>query len=437
MAHFAFQKHKKTKQQELEAEAEKSTSATSISSDSDAETEGANEDGASKKGGSSPLQDSIDQGVKKLSKQISSAVDRMNGTGKAAYSVWSRGSKRVVMYIIVAVILLGYVFFFTSQLWVKDKVSANDPTPVGEAQTFGTDGDKSFTIDTWHYSPSQSLMELKFNVSNNAFDGKDSYDFTVGYQNAKGLTDPKCVQMVKDPDYVVLIIRNVPEEWTSIQVSLYYAGHVEGDPLLNFYASNDSIAKYSHIKILSSNGYRAELVDEQIAGLQKQKVSLQKKIDQNNQKIQNMNKTMQEINSRMALDTTDEQDTDKDKLNEIKTEQANLKASNDGFEAQIGGINKDISQLEKKRDAYLGKSDISKDKSKASDKKKDKNKSDKSKGKDATADSDVAVKVKKTSKDSSADASSKSKKDSGKKEKKTTKKSLDQKSATTKKSSKK
>lgn len=405
MARSIFHKKKK-KDSESKAEMEE----TSVSAtDSSAEVSDSDKNADAKKP-ASPLSDAVNSGIDQLSKGVKTAVDRFNGTGTAKYNVWSRSSKTVLMYVILIVIIIGYVFFFTSPLWVSEKMAAEDPTEIGTAQTFGEDGEKSFTIDTWRYSPSQNLMEIKFKVANNAFDGKDLYNFTVGYQGAKNYSTPGIEQMVQDPDYVVLIVRNIPTEWTSICVSLYYAGqNVENaEPLLNFYASSDSISRVSHIQILSSNGYRAALVDERISALNKKKASLQKSIDANNKKSAAMDKSMEEITERMTLDTDEEKENDESAISDIKSQQGELKAANDQAKGQIAALNKEIGQLEKKRASYFAKP------KKETDKTTSKTKGKKSSDKKKTAEkvSESAVKVKETTKDSSASAKKKNAKKS-------------------------
>lgn len=405
MARSIFHKKKKTDSESKAEMEETSVSAT----DSSAEVSDSDKNADAKKP-ASPLSDAVNSGIDQLSKGVKTAVDRFNGTGTAKYNVWSRSSKTVLMYVILIVIIIGYVFFFTSPLWVSEKTAAEDPTEIGTAQTFGEDGEKSFTIDTWRYSPSQNLMEIKFKVANNAFDGKDLYNFTVGYQGAKNYSAPGIEQMVQDPDYVVLIVRNIPTEWTSICVSLYYAGqNVENtEPLLNFYASSDSISRVSHIQILSSNGYRAALVDERISALNKRKASLQKSIDANNKKSAAMDKSMEEITERMTLDTDEEKENDESAISDIKSQQGELKAANDQAKEQIAALNKEIGQLEKKRASYFAKP------KKETDKTTSKTKGKKSSDKKKTAEkvSESAVKVKEITKDSSASVKKKNAKKS-------------------------
>lgn len=406
MARSIFHKKKRADNESKAEMEETSVSAT----DSSVEVSDSDKNADAKKP-ASPLSDAVNSGIDQLSKGVKTAVDRFNGTGVAKYNVWSRSSKTVLMYAILIVIIIGYVFFFTSPLWVSEKTAAEDPTEIGTAQTFGEDGEKSFTIDTWRYSPSQNLMEIKFKVVNNAFDGKDLYNFTVGYQGAKNYSTPGIDQMVRDSDYVVLVIRNIPTEWTSICVSLYYAGqNVENaEPLLNFYASSDSISRVSHIQILSSNGYRAALVDEHISALNKRKASLQKNIDANNKKSTAMDKSMEEITERMTLDTDEEKENDESAISDIKSQQGELKAANDQTKEQIAALNKEIGQLEKKRASYFAKPKKESDKSKTDSKSKSKKPSDKNKTEKV---SESAVKVKETTKDSSASAKKKNAKKS-------------------------
>lgn len=297
------------------------------------------------------------------SQKLKKARDRMNGTGEETYSVWKRSSQRVIMMVIALVIVLGYVFFFTSPMFIKDKEADNDPTPLGEAQAFGEDGDKSMTIDTWRYSPSQGLMELKLDVTNEAYDGRDRYVFQPEFQGVdeSELSSVWVEPMVSDPDFIVLIVHNVPADWVGIGLEVFYPGHTKSDPLLELYASADSITRVDHLKLLTSNGYRAAVVDEQIAGVQKQIRTRQKQIQANNTRISNMDKEAQRINSKLALDTEDEQAGDQQSLEAIQEQQQDLEAQNDQLQSEIGQLNLQIAQLTKKRNAYFGKNEDSED----------------------------------------------------------------------------
>lgn len=294
-----------------------------------------------------------------LGKKVRDAVDKFNGNGEESYSVWKRSSKRALMIGIALVIVLGYVFFFTTPLYIKDKEADNDPTPVGEAQIFGEDSDKSMTIDTWRYSPSQGLMEIKLDVTNEAYDGRDNYVFGTEFQGADE-TEAASVRiepMVTDPDFIVLIVHNIPQEWVSMGLTVYYPGETKGDPLLELYASESSISKVDRLKPLSSNGYRAAVVDEQIAALKKREKALNRQIAANNQTISNMDKEAQRINGKLALDTEEEQAQDEQSLQDIQQRQQDLETQNEDTQLQIAKLNSQIAQLTKKRDAYFGLTD--------------------------------------------------------------------------------
>lgn len=298
--------------------------------------------------------------VKALGKKVQKGFDQINGRtndeeGTATLRLYQHTSKRTFIILIAVVIILGYLFFFTSPQFIKPKAASNDPTPLGEAQQFGEDGQKSLTIQKWVYSPSQAMMEIWIVPDNQAFDGKNSYEFETAFQGAKKWdSSPSIDQMVHDEDLIVLILRDIPEKWVSIDLQAYYQGETKGDPLVDMYASFDSISRTQHIKVLSSNQYRASVVDTQIQSLQKQIQGYQNQIKQNEQTITNMDKEAQRINGDMALDTDDEKASDKDDLEEIKQRQKELEQKNQSLESQIADVNGTIGQLQKKRNSYLG-----------------------------------------------------------------------------------
>lgn len=302
--------------------------------------------------------DSLEQSIEKIRKKVND-VDDGNGSTPASSAVYTRTSKRTMLMIIVLVIVLLYVFFFTSPLWVTQKEAVYEATPIGEAQTFGDDGKKSLTLTSLKYSPSQAMMELQITPTNDTYDGKNSYEFHPSFTGTKGFQtkNPEVETMVEDEDLIVILIHNIPKTWNGMKLEAFYKGEAKGDSLADFFANFDSISKVNHIKVLSSNGYRAQIVDNQIASLQKQIQQYQKSIDTNNKQMANMDKESERVNSDMAIDTDTEKANDQKRLDDIREDEQGLQAENATSQKQIAKLNKQIAQLQKKRNSYFEVSD--------------------------------------------------------------------------------
>lgn len=383
------------------------------------EAEPENNDSSDTKKSTSAL-NSLEQSIEKIRKKVND-VDDTNGSTPSASAVYTRTSKRTVLLVTVLVLVLIYVVFFTSPMWVKEKVATYSPTPIGEVQSFADMGKKSLTLQSWRYSPSQQLMEIYILPHNETFDGKDSYEFHPSFTGVKGFQtkDPSVEMMVSDEDLIVFLIHDVPKTWNSIKVQAFYKGEAKGDSLADFCANYETISKVNHIKTLSSNGYRAQIVDNQIASLQKQIQQLQKSIEANNKQIANMDKESERINSDMAIDTDTEKESDQENLDEIQSDEKALQQSNASSQKRIANLNKQIAQLQKKRNSYFEVSDtgtLTPDKSTSK-----LNQGDQTKG------SEVAIQTTRSQKEAKAPKEkkpTKASKDSGSKQAQSTKKAI-------------
>lgn len=368
-----------------------------------------------------------DSALDKVRKKVAE-IDSGSGVKAASDEVYTRVKKRTVIILIMVAILAGYIFFFTSPYWMNQKKSTYEATPLNEEQVFvsssstdssGQEGSKSMTIQSWIYSPSQAMMEVKLIPESTIYDGKDQYEFRVTFPDYKGLSSakPSVETRVNDDNLIVLLIHNVPAaKWKTVDLQLYYQGETNQEALLDLYALNESMSKVNSIPRLSSNEYRAQIVDQQITQLQKQITSLQKQIRKNEQTIANMDSRAGEINENLALDTDSEKKKDQEQIEDIHGQESELQGTNKSLNKQISGIRKQIAQLQKKKDALINPID-SGDLSESKESKD----SDKLSQKTSSKASDVAIATTKPEKKAEAPKSGKSGKKSSSGSKKTKK----------------
>lgn len=81
-----------------------------------------------------------------------------------------RKNKESLSFIIIIFLLTGgYLFFFTSTLWMPPSADASYLTPVGKEVIWD---DRTITINRWQYSKEQQEMEVEIMVDNKSYDGK-------------------------------------------------------------------------------------------------------------------------------------------------------------------------------------------------------------------------------------------------------------------------
>lgn len=275
---------------------------------------------------------------------------------KRQYSAWTRSKQQPVLIILLAVIVLGYLVFFFSPLYVKKTVKDEDITlsKLGESMNDDTDG-RTLTIDTWTYCPEQNAMEMKLVVSNTTFDGKDKYQFNA---QTDGNDKPEVTQLVADRDFIVLRITNLPEKWNFLCVRMFMPGvsmRNKDNAMFKLYTSMDTVGKVKSLPQKTSNQYRAEYLQEQIDGLNQDLADLQKQKEADKQALDGYNKSEASIRKELEIATDDETADLNEQLKELDAARATTKSDIANVEASMTDKRRQIANYQTVRDTYLGR----------------------------------------------------------------------------------
>lgn len=73
-----------------------------------------------------------------------------------------------IINLALIVIIGGYLFFFTSNLWIPHNASAKKQTPLNESVEWA---DRAITIERWDYCEQGGLMEVYMDIKSNTYDG--------------------------------------------------------------------------------------------------------------------------------------------------------------------------------------------------------------------------------------------------------------------------
>lgn len=71
-----------------------------------------------------------------------------------------------IINLALIVIIGGYLFFFTSNLWIPHNASAKKQTPLNESVEWA---DRAITIERWDYCERSRLMEVYMDIKDSMF----------------------------------------------------------------------------------------------------------------------------------------------------------------------------------------------------------------------------------------------------------------------------
>lgn len=108
-----------------------------------------------------------------------------------------------IINLALIVIIGGYLFFFTSNLWIPHNASAKKQTPLNESVEWA---DRAITIERWDYCERSRLMEVYMDIKSNTYDGIYAYKYEAVDRSEDNL---KVSAAVEEPEWLVLRISGI------------------------------------------------------------------------------------------------------------------------------------------------------------------------------------------------------------------------------------
>lgn len=261
----------------------------------------------------------------------------MSNTDKAKHPRVYRDHRQETLIIItVIIVILGYVFFFTSGYLFKDTSVA---TPLDSPITFSEDT-RSVTLLEADYSPSQETMEIKIQLTNKTFDGIDDYYFEADVLRGNKNT-LKVKQVVHTEILTVIQISGVKPRYR--ELTLYLAPKLKNVAQKNLYAlvvNNKNCKSTSHIEAKTLTEYLVDRLKLTISRLTKEFDANTAKIKANTTLIQKMSSKNTELEKSKMYLTLDEIELVSDQIANNKAQIKTLQNDNAALEA----TNKDLTQ---------------------------------------------------------------------------------------------
>lgn len=243
-----------------------------------------------------------------------------------------------VFFIILFFFAGGYLLFFSSTVWMPAGSAADLLSPLEEDITWQN---RTFTIFRWEYARKASVMEVELDVENNAFDGKNSYQFEAIDRNNDEL---KVEPVIEDPDWIVLRIEGVDESFGEMSLRLYVAG-AEENPL-RLYTNVNDVDTVETLDKKSRAGYRRGRIEREIEKHKKQIQEKEKKIASLTGQKNQMQEEIKRLSQEAEYQTEEQRTESSGRIDDIRAEINSNQEDIQKLTAEIQELNKRISLAE-------------------------------------------------------------------------------------------
>lgn len=155
--------------------------------------------------------------------------------------------------ILLSVIVMGYVFFLTSEFWLPDVKELIAATPLYEKQTMG---DYSVYLTKWEYAEKTQTMEIIVEMEmTNLLAPRlecEAVERTAGELQTNTVVD--------DREYQIIQIVEIPENWKEISLHLI---NDKGEHL-SLYTNAEAVKKVDALPGKDEKGYLSDRIRGQI-----------------------------------------------------------------------------------------------------------------------------------------------------------------------------
>lgn len=246
------------------------------------------------------------------------------------------GNKLLTAFLVI--FIAGYVFFFSSSVWMPIPYEGVTVTPYG---TGIEQNDRTVMIDNWTYSEADKKMEITISIEDLSLDGIKSYVWQVRtpqeYLKTKVIIDT--------PEFVVIHVENIPRRWAELALIMNISPEEQQKNSdfseLRLYTSDLYVNKVEHITEKSLDEYLKVARTDRIASYKNQlaeKMEEKKRIEDG---IKVANDKISELEKSLDFKTEEEQETTLNNINAISSER-------DSMNRELEEVKVDIENLKAK-----------------------------------------------------------------------------------------
>ena len=219
----------------------------------------------------------------------------------------------LALFGIVFFFIAGYIFFFSSTMWMPSNLAASLQTPLKENVQWG---ERTLQIRRWDYCETEQVMEVEIDMDNKSFDGKNHYQYSAINRNNDQL---KVVKMIEDSDWIVLRIENVTDNFGEISLRMDMMGEPDNNTL-KLYTNVNAVKRVKNLEKRDRKGYQLLRLQRDTESYQKEISTLEKKKKSLLEKNQRMQDEINHLQSEESYQTEEMKAEQTDKINEIQSE---------------------------------------------------------------------------------------------------------------------
>lgn len=160
-----------------------------------------------------------------------------------------RRQKNFPIWCFVVLLFLGYTLFLTSRIWYPQSQDYIQPTAYYEQHQVGV---YQMSLTDWKYSPKDHVMQVILEKENREILDEKLHFGAV--ERTEGELKVEAVQ--EEPDYLILRIEGIPEDWKEISLRV---GNTENEEsMTKFYTNVDQVEETEHLARKDREGYHAD-----------------------------------------------------------------------------------------------------------------------------------------------------------------------------------
>lgn len=253
-------------------------------------------------------------------------------------------NKRYFQRIMIALIAF-YAICLTSKMWMKNNYKNIDITPIGSVVS---QNNREVTLISWSYCRDERKMEVLLGISNTAYDGNDTYEWSAEDKDAGSL---KVTPIIEERNFVVLQLTDLPSRITVISLRMDQSKIQDFETIRLYAAPDRNMKSVTDIKVKSKEEYQIQQIQSEIELADLTISDLEEEIRKNKSTIRNLNTAIKDAESDLQYQTSSEMESTNQKISTLRSQKKNANEAIDTAKKKIQELNEKIENLNKEIDS--------------------------------------------------------------------------------------
>lgn len=253
-------------------------------------------------------------------------------------------NKRYFQRIMITLITF-YAICLTSKMWLKNNYKNIDITPIGSVVS---QNNREVTLISWSYCRDERKMEVLLGISNTAYDGNDTYEWSAEDKDAGSL---KVTPIIEERNFVVLQLTDLPSRITVISLRMDQSKIQDFETIRLYAAPDRNMKSVTDIKVKSKEEYQIQQIQSEIELADLTISDLEEEIRKNKSTIRNLNTAIKDAESDLQYQTSSEMESTNQKISTLRSQKKNANEAIDTAKKKIQELNEKIENLNKEIDS--------------------------------------------------------------------------------------